>query len=359
VSIYSISPELASIFERSGIDPTVFPVPADCKDPSGRANSKGERVASIIRLWQLDCSNSPAQIERWRSENQSCNWGLACAETGIIGVEVDPKARRIAKDPNSEQAGFQRAGNAWIDLLASWGLPILAPHVRSRSGGMHYYFRPPPEIDVRTLTQRSLVTLPGWGQACVDTRVRGFLIIPPSRFAGQDYSMWHCPPDRLYEAPAGLIAALSEQPRRARDGVHPTTTIKPGSYDLEEFLGVVLRIQAAGGFAYDHRRNLLWIVKAEWGEDLSRQLAEHLHDGNRNTDYLIDAILRHGSDEYKDGDARIQSIFKLAHEMAVPCHVVSAFLGFDWPLQPPGWGGRSRLSLTSQAVPLIDVSQKF
>jgi predicted P-loop ATPase len=309
----------------------VFPVPPDCKDPTGRKNSRGQSVPRIINSWQLDASSDPEQIARWHRENPNCNWGVACAESGLIGVEIDPKALKFARDPGSEQAGFERAIMAWKELCNSWDAPVMRPHVRSRSGGMHFYFR---YSDARLLKQRSLVTLPGWQQAVIETRVNGFLIIPPSRFGGQDYTIWPDGADAPYDARAGLIAALSKHTRPDHNETIPIATIKPGSRELEPFLRAMIKVQAAGGFPYDIWRNLLWVVKAEWGEDLARQLAEYLHDGDRKTNYLIERILRDGHNDIQPDDTKIGSILHYMHSVGVHDNVpktVAAMFGGPVP----------------------------
>jgi hypothetical protein len=241
------------------LDARVFPISPNTKRP-------------IFAGWQARATSDPAQIEEWAAQYPGCAWAIACAESGLIGVEVDPKARKVAKDKNSEQVGHERAGEAWRDLCASWNLPtIWPPHVRSRSGGRHFYFKPPPGVDVKKLKQRTLVTLPGFQQAVIETRVNGFLLIPPSEFGGLAYTYWPDCPNVAYDTVPQLIEALQDvraqpgnKPRWTGD-TPPDTFVKPGSYDLRELAKYVCKVHHQAGMPRDVWRATIFALVGQYG----------------------------------------------------------------------------------------------
>ena len=130
----------------------IFPISANTKRP-------------IFAGWQAAATSDPAQLAAWAAQYPGCAWAIACAESGLIGVEVDPKARKNAKDKESEQVGFERAMDAWRELCASWNRPT-TPHVKSRSGGFHVYFKPAAGVNVKSLVQRGLVKISGLATIC-------------------------------------------------------------------------------------------------------------------------------------------------------------------------------------------------
>src|SRR5258706_13759769 len=142
----------------SFLDAKIFPIRADTKRPA-------------FAGWQAAATSDPAQIAAWAVQFPGCSWAIACAESGLIGVEVDPKARRSVKDKDSEQVSPGRALVAWIELCASWCFAPLTPHVKSRSGGFHTYFKPQPGVDVKALVQRGLIKRPGFQQFVIESRV--------------------------------------------------------------------------------------------------------------------------------------------------------------------------------------------
>jgi hypothetical protein len=184
--------------ERNGF--WLFPLRANTKMPAVKWSQPG------------NTSPNPEQWRSWEQQFPGCNWAVACAHSGIIGVEIDPKARRDVNDKASEQVGSERADAAWKEQLTEWGLPWLAPHVRSRSGGHHYYFRPPIGVSVNDMTQRGLKWLSGFDQTCVDTRCKGYLLVPPSQIDGAKYTLGLLAND-IYNAPDALVSTLLNPPR--------------------------------------------------------------------------------------------------------------------------------------------------
>lgn len=249
--------EAFAYFERIGA--LLFPVPRDCKSPTGEKDSHGDAVQPIVRSWQKHASPRRADWEKWIRENPNCNMGLACAASGLIGVEVDVKAKDACGNP----AGFDLAATEWRKLSATWGLPDpLPPYVRSRSGGWHFLFRP-NGVDARTLRQRQLVKLPGFKDAIIDTRVNGYLIIPGSAFGGAYWTFWPGEKRDPCPAPAGLIEHCGRRvvPR-------PMGEARAGTYSKDD-VAELLRFMAAEGafFAYQDWIYAGMILRSEYADD--------------------------------------------------------------------------------------------
>jgi hypothetical protein len=256
------------------------------------------------------------QQAAWSVEYPGCAWAVACAESGLIGVEVDVKARAITKDHSSEEVGLDRAWRAWVELCASWGFPTpLTPHVKSRSGGFHVYFRPEPSIEVKKPRQRGLVKLPGWQQHCIETRVNGFLLIPPSVIGGASYVRWPDTPVP-YDAPAALIDSLRDATLWSV-GEKPAGVVKPGSFDLREFARYLLKLHHCVGLPRGVWLATIYAMVAQYGRPVAHRLAYAIHDGEPNTSDQIDDLVARAHEEFHPGDATFDTLFKHGHEHGI------------------------------------------
>jgi putative DNA primase/helicase len=299
----------------------IFPIRTDTKKP-------------IFAGWQKAATSDPAQLAAWAEEYPGCAWAIACAESGLIGVEVDPKARRSVKDKDSEQAGFERAGQAWRDLCASWGLPAnLLPHIRSRSGGWHYYFKPKTDVDVKALVQRGLVKLPGFQQFVIETRVNGFLLIPPSEFDGRAYTRWPGGPNEPYDAPPQLIEALLKRGGEVGD-TPPASIVKPGSYELKPFVKYVAKLNHTVGMPHHIWVATIYGMVAQYGRSATHQICHRICDGSPETNYQINDLVGRARETFQPGDSTLNTLFKYAHDNGISEIVpksASAMFGFPAP----------------------------
>jgi putative DNA primase/helicase len=284
--------------------------------------------------WQAAATADPAQLAEWAVQFPGCSWAIACAESGLIGVEVDPKARRSVKDKNSEQVGPGRAMVAWSDLCQSWGLPTLTPHVRSRSGGFHTYFKPPPGVDVKALVQRGLVKLPGFQQFVIETRVNGFLLIPPSEFEGRAYTYWPGGPTEPCDGPAQLIEALLKRGGELGNAP-PTTIVKPGSYELRQLVKYVAKINHIIGMPHDVWRATIYGMVPQYGRSATHQILHHICDGSPETNYQINDLVGRARETFQPGDSTLKTLFDYAHENGIhDCVPKSAEAMFGFPAPP-------------------------
>lgn len=284
----------------------LFPIPFDCKDPSGSKNSAGQPVQRIVPNWKFCWSKDTAQWRLWLDANPRCNWGVYAAESRLIIVDVDP----MAEDVDGKPCGFARAQAAFADLLRSWNLPPLAPHVRSRSGGWHFYFVVPDGIDMTGWRQPKLVVLPGFKKAIIETRVHGFTVIPPSKFAGQPYTFFAEDAPAPYPAPEALMDAC-----RTRAPSSAAPVVKSGEYDPEQFAKIVLKMDTFGAFEdRNDWRDLGMVCKVEWGDDPGRAIWDSITTpGNADDDAQWNSF----RSEYRPNDITVRTILKRAADLGI------------------------------------------
>jgi hypothetical protein len=82
-------------------------------------------------------SNDPAQIKKWAARFPGCNWGLACAKSNRIVVDVDRKEGKVGQ-------------RTFDDLDLDYGFPPTRT-VDTPSGGLHLYYRCEPGQHVNAL----------------------------------------------------------------------------------------------------------------------------------------------------------------------------------------------------------------
>jgi putative DNA primase/helicase len=309
------------------------PTPKNSSSPSNRKFPiRTDTKAPAFAGWQERSTSDLAQFAQWAQELPGCAWAIACAESQLIGVEIDPKARKSVKDKNSEQAGHDRAWDAWKQLCGSWGFPEpLTPHIVSRSGGFHIYFRAPADVDLRAarqrgeypLRQRGLIKLEGWQQHVIETRVNGFLLIPPSTFGGRAYTHFPDAPTEPYPAPPQLIEALRDEAKKAgpaalRRGAPPDpSTVKAGTYQARPFAKYVLKVHHHVGMPYEVWRSTIFSMVQQFGRYTAWKIADAMHDGEPGTTYLINDLVTRAREDFKPGDATLNTLFKYAHDHGI------------------------------------------
>lgn len=97
--------------------------PGWCVFPIMCGEKKPPLLDDNLRL----ASNDPATIKQWAIEHPSCNWGLSCAKSHLIVVDVDTKPGKAGRDT------LERLELEWGPLP-----PTLT--ARSPSGGLHFYY---------------------------------------------------------------------------------------------------------------------------------------------------------------------------------------------------------------------------
>jgi hypothetical protein len=298
--------EAFDYYERIG--GWLFPIPAGYKNPTGKEpkDSPYESTLPIVGSWQRAASPKRSDWERWHRKNKNCNFGLACAQSGLIGVEVDVKA----KDVQGNEAGWTLAMEEWKKLCDAWGESLFRPHVRSRSGGWHYYFRP-DGIDPRTLRQRQLVKLPNFKDAIIDTRVNGFLIIPGSQFDGQYWTVFPYNAGVYpYPAPAGLVEHCSRRAVPRPNGVRGEARV--GMYDLRDFAEMLKFMTERNAFLdYESWIERGMVCRVEYGE-AGWDVWWFTDNGSMETD-KAETHWNSFAEEYRPGHAKIDTLMWKAH----------------------------------------------
>jgi hypothetical protein len=180
---------LAAALDAAGRTLHVFPchgVGADGRCSCGRPDCRHQGKHPRTGHGHREAPTKTAPIRRWWARWPDANLGLACAPSGLVVVDIDPR----------------HGGDVtWDRLVAAHG-PALTDTVACRTGGggHHYYFRVPAGVTLRDGAGRL-------GQG-VDVKANGYVLLPPSRHAsGQPYA-WlpgASPADRV---PAPLPAAL-------------------------------------------------------------------------------------------------------------------------------------------------------
>lgn len=295
-----------------------FPIRPDTKRPA-------------LFGWQNASTNAAVQIAAWASQFPACAWAIAYAESGLILVETDPKAKKTRGSDNSEITGDVRADVELAKLFISWGLPRdLLPHFRSRSGGKHYVFRAPPGINLKdTLTptlpgespdyryrQGELARVEGFAQACIECKINGFGLIPPSSFEGRAYTLWPDGPTEPYDAPQGLIDATQRMStgQETFAGSGPVGTIKSGSLDPKPLIKMIFRVFNQHPPGHAVWRDTLFGLVDQFGKRAAWTIGHRLHDGSAEHVFQTNDIIRRARETPRPGDVSLNSFFKYARE---------------------------------------------
>jgi len=127
--------------------------------PCRHSDNPEEDKRPLIKDWRSLATTDAAQLATWAACFPGCRWGLECEKSGLFIVDCDRKG--------------QEDGEATLALLQADKGPLPSTYkVRTRSGGVHYYFAGSGKTTARVIG-------PG-----VDTRsVGGYAIIPD----GKDY----------------------------------------------------------------------------------------------------------------------------------------------------------------------------
>jgi len=203
----------------------VLPTHPRRKEPHGR----------FVRRGFLDATKDPEQVRRWWSADPTANVAIACAPSGLVVLDIDPR--------NDGDATLTR-------LQAELGKLPLTPTCLTGAGGMHLYFRD---------TVGAFIGSAGEG---IDIKSAGYVLAPPSVHPNGATYRWdvaaHPLETLLAELPDRWLARLTERPKAA-----PLPS--SGLDAAESWLGAAFGLLGWLGDAHpDGRRN----VRCPW-------LAEH------------------------------------------------------------------------------------
>lgn len=137
-----------------------------------------------------DATTDPATIPRWFTTMPDANIGIACAPSGLVVLDIDPR---------------HGGDDSLVDLERDHGALSTTPRVITGGGGLHVYFtgRAGDRIGVR----------PG-----LDVKGTGYVIAPPSMHACGRRYLWELgfEPESvpLVSVPPWLMAVLTERSDR-------------------------------------------------------------------------------------------------------------------------------------------------
>jgi hypothetical protein len=200
----------------------VLPIVPGTKVPHGR----------FVRHGFQDATRDPNQIERWWTADPRASVAVACAPSGLVVLDIDPR-----------NGGDETFGRLELELGA---LPE-TPRVLTPSGGQHLYF-----VD----SVGSYVGAAGDG---VDVKSSGYVLAPPSTHPNGGAYRWdvgaHPLETAVGELPDRWLRHVTTP--KARSAVLPSSGIDA----RDSFLGVAFEAMGwLGGVHPDGRRN----VRCPW-----------------------------------------------------------------------------------------------
>ncbi|BAT60617.1 virulence-associated protein E [Variibacter gotjawalensis] len=225
-------------YQRIGA--ALFPILPGQKEPTG-----------IVGSFAADCSKSASQWLAWDKANPGCNFGVVAGNSRLIFVDVD-----------IGEVGRERAWQLCVEWFTSRGLPAPKPYCQSASGGWHFAFRVPDNLDVSTLRQVALVgKQPDTKKAVVDTRVyNGYVVAAGSQVDDKPYVLMNNEEPPV--APPALLEHVVRAPA-ARSAIS-----KVGERDPADVGKVLSWLVEREQFTdYDSWLTVGMALKAEFGDD--------------------------------------------------------------------------------------------
>jgi Bifunctional DNA primase/polymerase, N-terminal len=194
----------------------VLPLRVGGKEPHGPSVPHG----------YLNASGDPGVLARWWLRAPRANVGIACAPSGLLVVDVDPR--------NGGDETLALAVRALGELPRTW--TVLTP-----GGGAHYYFRCEETPDLAPLG-------PG-----IDLKHHGYVVAPPSVHPNGARYRWDLGAHPLETSLARLPPAW--QARLTRASRAPVPVHASGIDARESFLGAAFeRLGWLGAPLRDGRR---------------------------------------------------------------------------------------------------------
>jgi len=217
----------------------VLPLHVGSKEPLGRSVLHG----------YLDASCDLRILTRWWRSTPRANVGIACAPSGLLVVDVDPR--------NGGDETLAHAQLTLGELPRTW--TVLTP-----GGGAHYYFRCKDTVHFVPLG-------PG-----IDLKCLGYVVAPPSIHPNGGRYLWD-----LGAHP--LEAALATLPPAWRDRLTRSARARQYEHDgidaEDSFLGVAFdAVGWLGASLLDGRR----FARCPW---------HHLHTDGRGQGYDSSTVL--------------------------------------------------------------------
>jgi P4 family phage/plasmid primase-like protien len=178
------------------------------------------------RAWDDITTNSPAIWSK-----HTGNLAIHCGKSGLIVIDLDVKVKQTDGSYLCNEATSDAAWSKAEELFAELGIPDAvkeAPHVQTKSGGLHWYFKAPADVELSK------------------TKVKGCIDIQ----AGNAIAVIHTAFDPMpepYAAPEALVALVT----KAAPADGSVTKVAANSYNRDDVAELVRRLTANGAVT-DH-----------------------------------------------------------------------------------------------------------
>jgi hypothetical protein len=182
----AVPPEIVELAKRGWY---LFPL---CRpdDDSYVLRDRGKVPPRGFTKWQHRATSNITQLEAWAAEFVGCNWGLATGvSSGVVIVDIDGAGGR------SSQAALEAKGFLFPQTLTA--------QTGREDGGAHFYYRLPPEVDVRNNNSGKIgphIDVRGTG---------GYAVCPPSGHASGKLYRFIDPPVPLATLPEWVVQRLT------------------------------------------------------------------------------------------------------------------------------------------------------
>jgi hypothetical protein len=203
----------------------------------------GKRPA--IREWEARATTNRERILRcWGSGPY--NIGIACGPSGLVVLDLDVAKPGEPIPPEYEQCGFHCGGQVLADLQNAHGDIPNTLMVATPSGGEHWYFTPPPSVQLRNTTGRL-----GWK---IDTRAAGgYVVAPGSLINGVAYTIvLDTPPAPLPGWIARQLTTTPDTSAPVSESAMPTEAQRRRDYVAAAVRGELARILSPTNLAARH-----------------------------------------------------------------------------------------------------------
>jgi hypothetical protein len=178
--------------------------------------------------WQERATTDPATIRAlWA--HRPYNVGVACGPSRLLVIDLDVPKPGHNPPPEWDRPGIRCGADVFAALCAEHGqpLPLETVQVRTRRGGLHFYYSTSADDAPLANTQGAL----GW---LIDTRAGGGYVVGPGSHVTADdghgtYRILHAPP--VAPLPGWLAGLLRPKPLPAQQPVAVTLTAdRHGAY---------------------------------------------------------------------------------------------------------------------------------
>jgi DNA polymerase-1 len=191
----------------------VLPLRSTGKQPAwhraDRCPGTGDCASGHVS-WEARATADPARVRRLFARSgpdAPLNVGIAAGPSGLIVLDLDVPKRGQAPPPQWAEPGINDGADVLASLCERHGepFPFETFVTRTRRGGMHLYFTPPPGTRLGCTAGGSAGGL-GW---LIDTRAHGGYVVAPGCYvADDDGAGWY---EAIYQRPPAELPGWLER----------------------------------------------------------------------------------------------------------------------------------------------------